>query len=55
MGNEIERLGLAFDELLSVYWDISEKRGWSKEAKRLDSILGKMENLMFIARRHGEE
>lgn len=39
-----ERLIEAFDILCSVYWDMESKNG--KLAKRLDTILGKLEQLI---------
>ena len=41
----VETMQHAEDELLYLYWEIRDRYGYSKEAKKLDSILGKVYNL----------
>lgn len=43
-----EKLNEAFDILCDVYKAIREERGSSREARRLDTILGKLEELMWL-------
>lgn len=43
-----ERLNEAFDILLDVYKDMESKRGHKAEAKRLDVIINKVENLLWM-------
>lgn len=43
-----ERLEYALDILTSVYWDIREQIGSKTEARRLDTILGKLDNLAYL-------
>lgn len=45
-----ERVAEAFDSLITVFEEVRTQRGCSKEAKRLDVIIGKLENLLFIAK-----
>lgn len=55
MTNEqMSRLEIAEDILTSLYWDIRDEYGCSKEAKRLDTIIGKLYNLRFYARIRSE-
>lgn len=49
--NEMERLSEAFDILVHVFEDIRDRRGCSKESKRLDTVLSKLDNLIIEARR----
>ena len=44
---QLEKIQQAEDELLSVFWDIREERGHKKMAKRLDTILGKINDLKY--------
>ena len=44
----IYELNKAEDIMMKVYWEIREERGYSAEAKRLDTILGKLYNLKCI-------
>lgn len=46
---EIERLRWVFEELVSIFEDIRERRGCSKIAKRMDVILAKLGETIFIA------
>lgn len=48
--NTLEKLMVAEDILLDVFQEIREKRGYAKEAKRLDSILGKLNQLQELIR-----
>ena len=43
---QLERLAKAEDILTDVYWDIREQKGSKEEARRVDTILGKLYNLM---------
>lgn len=43
-----ERLDQASDILLSVFWDIRDDPKCKAEAKRLDTILGKLDNLIYM-------
>jgi hypothetical protein len=45
---QINRIKDAFDILRGVFAEIREERGHSKESKRLDTILGKLENLIYL-------
>lgn len=55
MTNEqMSRLEIAEDILTSLYWEIRDEHGCSKEAKRLDTIIGKLYNLRFYARIRSE-
>lgn len=42
-----ERIDHANDILLSVFWEIRDRRG-DAAAKRLDTILGKLDNLIYM-------
>lgn len=46
---QIREIDDAQDILMSIYWDIREKRGCKAEAKRLDTIIGKLDILKGIA------
>lgn len=46
---ERERLWEAEDILMSIYWDIRDRKESQREAKRLDTILGKIYNLKHLS------
>lgn len=45
-----ERMAEAYDILVGIFADLRVQRGCAAEAKRLDTILGKLENLMYLKR-----
>ena len=47
---EIEILSNAFMDMVSVFSAIRERRGCGKYVKRLDTILGKLDNLIIAIR-----
>ena len=49
----LDKLIEAEDILLDVYYEIRDKRGYTSEAKRLDSILGKLNNLQHLIKTKG--
>ena len=46
---QIEELEKAEEILTALYWDIRDEYGCKKEAKRLDTILAKLSELIIIA------
>lgn len=43
-----EKVNDAFDILLDVYKELNEEKGKRKESKKLDVILNKIENLLWL-------
>lgn len=43
-----EKINEAFDILCDVYKDLGSERGVKREAQRLDTILGKIEDLLWL-------